>query len=270
MAQAKLASQMLGVLPPDAVIINATKTRWVPARRPARRSPRSCPWAAATTAWGELDAPHQGIRAMQLGLKPENNRLLRRLLGASALTPTLAFTGPGKGLVMADPSLRVRQHGRPDLQGLSQEDPADLDLLPRRQEDGSPADPNAGLIYIVNPNNPHRNPSTPREEILWALEKQAQGLDPAGGRGVHPSVRRTPTCWTRWRPVRTSSSCARSPRSTAWLAFRCGVAIARPDLLDKLTAPTTRTPCRSTAPGRRARLAAADKELIPTRKKVDR
>ena len=51
LAHAKLASQMMGVLPPDAVIINANENPLPPARRPARPSPRSRRLAGAMTAW---------------------------------------------------------------------------------------------------------------------------------------------------------------------------------------------------------------------------
>jgi len=77
------------------------------------------------------------------------------------------------------------------------------------------ADPNAGVIYVCNPNNP-TGTLTPRADIEWLIENKPKGsvvlLDEAY---IHFSSA-TP-CSDRWRPIKTSSSCARSRRFTGWL-----------------------------------------------------
>jgi hypothetical protein len=50
------------------------------------------------------------------------------------------------------------------------------------------ADPNAGVLYICNPNNP-TGTITPKEDIVWALENKPKGSILLGGRGLHPSLR---------------------------------------------------------------------------------
>ena len=126
------------------------------------------------------------------------------------------------------------------------------------------ADPNAGLIYLVNPNNP-TGTITPREEILWGAGEQAQGLDPAGRRSLHPSLRRARRFWTRWAAGKDIVVLRTFSKIYGMAGIRCGVAIARPDLLDKLT-PYYQNAMPVTALAA-ARASIADKTLIPTRKK---
>jgi histidinol-phosphate aminotransferase len=125
------------------------------------------------------------------------------------------------------------------------------------------ADPNAGLSYIVNPNNP-TGTITPREEILWALENKPKGsillVDEAY---IHLSdeqhVLDQVAAGKDLIVLRTFS------KIYGMAGIRCGVAIARPDLLDKLQ-PYYQNAMPVTALAA-ARASLADKELIPTRKK---
>ena len=94
------------------------------------------------------------------------------------------------------------------------------------------ADPNAGVIYICNPNNPTGTLTPARGHRMGARE-QAEGLHPAAGRSLPALLRATPTpIW--WRRTRTSSSCARSRSSIGMAGLRAGAAIGRPDLLAKM------------------------------------
>jgi histidinol-phosphate aminotransferase len=125
------------------------------------------------------------------------------------------------------------------------------------------ADPNAGLIYIVNPNNP-TGTITPREEILWALENKPKGsillVDEAY---IHLSdeqhVLDQVVAGKDIIVLRTFS------KIYGMAGIRCGVAIARPDLLEKLM-PYYQNAMPVTALAA-ARASLADRELIPTRKK---
>src|SRR6202012_372374 len=125
------------------------------------------------------------------------------------------------------------------------------------------ADPNAGLIYIVNPNNP-TGTITPREEILWALANKPAGsillVDEAY---IHLSDEQTVLDQVAAGKdiiiLRTFS------KIYGMAGIRCGVAIARPDLLEKLM-PYYQNAMPVTALAA-ARASIADKERLPTRKK---
>ncbi len=260
LAHARLASQMLGVLPPDAVIINANENPLGPCKAACEAITRILPLGGRYDRLGELDALTNEYAAMH-GLKPEN---IAFYAGSSEPLhyTTLAFTSPARGLVMADPSYesanaaakisRATVHKIPLTETYSHDVKAMV-----------AADPNAGLIYIVNPNNP-TGTITPREEILWALENKPAGsillVDEAY---IHLSdehdVLDQVAAGKDIIVLRTFS------KIYGMAGIRCGVAIARPDLLEKLT-PYYQNAMPVTALAA-ARASLADKELIPTRKK---
>ena len=94
------------------------------------------------------------------------------------------------------------------------------------------ADPNAGVIYICNPNNP-TGTITPREDILWALANKPAGsillVDEAY---IHLSDEQTVldqvAAGKDLIVLRTFS------KVYGMAGIRCGVALGRADLLEKL------------------------------------
>jgi histidinol-phosphate aminotransferase len=260
MAHAKLASQMLGVLPPDAVIINANENPLGPCKAACEAITKILPLGGRYDRMGELDALTNEYAAMH-GLKPENVAFYAGSSEPLHYT-TLAFTGPGKGLVMADPSYESANMAAQ----ISKAKVHKVALTKTYAHDVKAmvaADPNAGLIYIVNPNNP-TGTITPREEILWALENKPAGaillVDEAY---IHLSdeqhVLDQVAAGKDIIVLRTFS------KIYGMAGIRCGVAIARPDLLDKLM-PYYQNAMPVTALAA-ARASIADKDLIPTRKK---
>lgn len=260
LAQAKLASQSLGVLPPDAVIINANENPLGPCKAACEAITRILPLGGRYDRMGELDALTKEYAAAH-GLKPEN---IAFYAGSSEPLhyTTLAFTSPAKSLVMADPSYESANAAAQ----ISKAPVHKVPLTPAFAHDVRKmvaADPNAGLIYIVNPNNP-TGTITPREEILWALENKPKGsillVDEAY---IHLSdeqhVLDQVAAGKDLIVLRTFS------KIYGMAGIRCGVAIARPDLLDKLT-PYYQNAMPVTALAA-ARASLADKDLIPTRKK---
>jgi histidinol-phosphate aminotransferase len=260
LAQAKLASQMMGVLPPDAVIINANENPLGPCKAACEAIAKIAPLGGRYDRMGQLDALTEEYAAMH-GLKPEN---IAFYAGSSEPLhyTTLAFTGPGKSLVMADPSYESAAFAA----GISKAPVKKVPLTSSYAHDVKAmvaADPNAGLIYIVNPNNP-TGTITPREEILWALENKPKGsvllVDEAY---IHLSdekdVLDQVAAGKDLIVLRTFS------KIYGMAGIRCGVAIARPDLLEKLM-PYYQNAMPVTALAA-ARASLADKELIPTRKK---
>ncbi len=260
LAQAKMASQSMGVLPPDAVIINANENPLGPCKAACEAITKILPLGGRYDRMGELNALTNEYAAKH-GLKPEN---IAFYAGSSEPLhyTTLAFTSPSKGLVMADPSYESANMAAQ----ISKAPVHKIPLTKTYSHDVKAmvaADPNAGLIYIVNPNNP-TGTITPREEILWALENKPKGsvllVDEAY---IHLSdehdVLDQVAAGKDIIVLRTFS------KIYGMAGIRCGVAIARPDLLEKLT-PYYQNAMPVTALAA-ARASLADPELIPTRKK---
>jgi histidinol-phosphate aminotransferase len=94
------------------------------------------------------------------------------------------------------------------------------------------ADPNAGLIYICNPNNP-TGTLTPREDILWALANKPKGsilmVDEAY---IH--IANNPTVIDQVAAGKDLIVLRTFSKVYGMAGIRCGVAIGRPDLLGKM------------------------------------
>ncbi|MBS0360667.1 MAG: pyridoxal phosphate-dependent aminotransferase [Proteobacteria bacterium] len=259
-AWGKLASQSLGVLPPDAVIINANENPLGPCKAACEAIGKIGPLGGRYDRMGHLDAFTNEYAAMH-GVKPENIAVYAGSSEPLHYT-TLAFTSPTKGLVMGDPSYESANMAAQ----ISKAKVTKVVLTSTYAHDVKKmvaADPSAGLIYIVNPNNP-TGTITPREDILWALENKPKGsvllVDEAY---IHLSDEQTVmdqvVAGKDIIILRTFS------KIYGMAGIRCGVAIARPDLLEKLM-PYYQNAMPVTALVA-ARASIADTALIPTRKK---
>src|ERR1700748_3245438 len=170
-AWGKLASQSMGVLPPDAVIINANENPLGPCKAACEAIGKIGPLGGRYDRMGNLDAFTNEYAAMH-GVNPENIAVYAGSSEPLHYT-TLAFTSPTKGLVMGDPSYESANMAAQVRKAKVTKGA----LTPTFAHDVKKmvaADPNAGLIYIVNPNNP-TGTITPREDILWALENKPKG-----------------------------------------------------------------------------------------------
>ncbi len=260
LAQARLASQSMGVLPADAVIINANENPLGPCKAACEAITKILPMGGRYDRLGELDALTNEY-AEKHGLKPEN---IAFYAGSSEPLhyTTLAFTSPTKPLVMADPSYESANMAAK----ISGAKVYKIPLTSTYSHDIKKmvaADANAGVIYIVNPNNP-TGTITPREEILWALENKPKGsillVDEAY---IHLSdeqhVMDQVAAGKDLIVLRTFS------KIYGMAGIRCGVAVGRPDLLAKLQ-PYYQNAMPVTALVA-ARASLADPDLIATRKK---
>jgi len=143
-----------------------------------------------------------------------------------------AFTSPARGLVMADP-------GYESAAGTARFIGAKVTHVPLRKdyshdvESMVKADPNAGLIYIVNPNNP-TGTLTSRADIEYVLANMPKGctllLDEAY---LHFSANAKPgldlvAADKNLIVLRTFS------KIYGMAGIRAGFAMGRPDLLEKL------------------------------------
>jgi histidinol-phosphate aminotransferase len=141
---------------------------------------------------------------------------------------TLAFTSPSRPYVTADPSYEsgmaaaAAGGARVVKVPLTSTYAHDVKAM-------IAAAPDAGLFYICNPNNP-TGTLTPREDILWALEHKPPAPSSSSTKptSTSPTRRRSST---RSPQAKTSSSCARSPRSTAWPASAAASCWAVPSCL---------------------------------------
>jgi len=259
LARAARAS-FLGEVPPDAVLINANENPLGPSKAACEAIASIAPDGGRYDRWDNGDKLIQLI-ADQNGLKPENIAVYAGSSEPLHYT-VLAFTSPGRSLVIADPSyespmVAAKVTGAKVLKvGLGPDYAHDVKAM-------IAADPSAGVIYICNPNNP-TGTTTPREQILWALENKPAGsillVDEAYTHlSDQPNVLDQVAAGKDLIVLRTFS------KVYGMAGIRCGMAIGRPDLIARLQ-PYLQNPMPVTA------LAAAiaslqDPELVPTRKK---
>jgi histidinol-phosphate aminotransferase len=144
---------------------------------------------------------------------------------------SMAFTSPDRCYVSADPTYESGG-GAADGNGAKV---IKIPLTPTHAHDVKAmvaADPNAGLLYICNPNNP-TGTLTPKEDIVWALDNKPKGsillVDEAY---IHiannPSVLDQVVAGKDLIVLRTFS------KIYGMAGIRCGVAVGRPDLLMKM------------------------------------
>ncbi len=143
---------------------------------------------------------------------------VRAFAGSSAPLhqAVLAFTGPDRPLITADPGyeaagVAARFVGSKVISvPLTKDYKHDVKAM-------AAASPDAGLIYICNPNNP-TGTVTPKSEIEWLVENKPKNaivmIDEAY---IH--IAGVPMCSdARRQRIRTSWCCVRSQRFTAWPA----------------------------------------------------
>lgn len=143
-----------------------------------------------------------------------------------------AFTGPGKPVVMADPTFeavaRYAQAGGAEV--------VKVPLTPERRHDlGKMLPPGAGLVYLCNPNNPTAS-LTPAAEVRGFLERMPAGaavlVDEAYAHYAESADFEPLASRVREHPglivARTFS------KIHGMAGLRCGYALARPETIGRL------------------------------------
>ncbi len=129
------------------------------------------------------------------------------------------------------------------------------------------ASPNAGVIYICNPNNP-TGTMTPKEDIVWAIDNKPKGsivlVDEAyihlAGEPAKLSVMDQVAAGKDVIVLRTFS------KIYGMAGIRCGVAVGKPELLGKLMLyGMNPLPVTGVAA---ACASLKDPELVPMRRKI--
>jgi len=247
--------------PPGAVLINANENPLGPCQAACEAITKMGPLGGRYDLLGETMALTKTF-AQQHGLK-ENYVMVYAGSSEPLHYTVLAFTGPGRGFVSADPSYEAGYVAAAVSGAKVTKVPLTADYAHDIKAMVA-ADPTAGVIYVCNPNNP-TGTLTPKSEIAWALENKPKGsillvdeayLHLSDAEDVLDFVAADKDLVV----LRTFS------KIYGMAGIRCGFALGRPDLLAKLRPyGMNAMPITGSAA---ARVSLLDAELVPTRKKI--
>jgi histidinol-phosphate aminotransferase len=228
-ALAQTASGAYNVVPADVVRINGNENPLGPCAEAVEAAIKITPHLNRYQPTNELEQFKSAVAESE-GLKTEN---IAPFAGSSDPLHriTLAFTSPTRSLVMGDPGYEASGRAA-DFIG------AKVHRIPLRADYSHDvkamlaADPNAGLFYICNPNNP-TGTITAKEDIEYLLANKPKGsillLDEAY---IHFSNAEMGSPWVAQGKdiivLRTFS------KAYGMAGLRMGMALGRPDLLAKM------------------------------------
>jgi histidinol-phosphate aminotransferase len=258
----KEAPRRTRMAPPEgAVLINANENPLGPCKAACEIIASIAPMGGRYDFYGETEKLTKTF-AEQNNLKESHIAVYGGSSDPLHFT-VLAFTSPSRGLVVADPSyeapMRAAMVTKAKISKVALTSTYAHDVKAMVA-----ADPNAGVIYICNPNNPTGTLTT-KQDIAWALENKPKGsillVDEAY---IHlsdaPNVLDFVAAGKDLIVLRTFS------KVYGMAGIRCGFAVGRPDLLAKLPQygqnPLPITGCAA------ANVSLLDAELVPTRKKI--
>jgi histidinol-phosphate aminotransferase len=253
-------SAIRGPMPPDAVKINANENPLGP-----------CPEAAAAIHaivqkggryLYEETFSFQETLAEQEGVKPT---YVQPFAGSSAPLhqAVLAFTSPSKPFVTADPGYEAGERAAKFIGSEVIRVPLTKSFA-HDVKGMAAASPNAGILYVCNPNNPSGT-LTPRSDIEWLLENKPKGsvllLDEAY---IH--IAGAPVCSDLVAKDKDIIILRTFSKIYGMAGLRAGAAIGRPDLLQKLTSYSSGALPVTGVAGATASLKS--KTLVPERRKI--
>ncbi len=221
-------SQVRGA-PADAVMINANENPLGPCAEAAEAMRNIIAKGGGRYNYGETD-DFKATLAEQEGLKAN---YVQAFAGSSAPLhqAVLAFTSPAKPYIMADPGYESGGNAAKFVGAKVIKVPLTKDYR-HDVKAMAAADPNAGLIYLCNPNNPSGT-LTPKEDIAWLVENK-----PAG------SILMIDEAYTHISGAPFSSEFVAKDKDVIILrtfskiygmaGLRAGAALARPDILEKI------------------------------------
>jgi len=244
-------------VPPDAVLINANENPMGPC------SAACDAIAKAGTAGGRYDFARTDklvkVFSEQQGLKPNYMAVYAGSTEPLHFT-VLAFTSPERGYVTADPGYEAGMlaagfaHAKVSKVPLKADYSHDVKAMVA-------ADPNAGVFYICNPNNP-TGTLTSKEDITWLHDNKPKGsillVDEAY---IHLSD--AESCIDMVKADKDLIILRTFSKVYGMAGIRCGFAIGRPDLLEKLHAYS-----QNAMPISAATASLLDETLVPTRKQI--
>ena len=259
--QASAARRSRQTPPAGAVLINANENPLGPCKAACEAIASIAPSGGRYDLFGETDKLVTTF-SQQSGLKEDHIAVYAGSSEPLHYT-VLAFTSPSRSFVTADPSYEAGTVAAAAAGARVRKVP----LTPTYAHDVKAmvaVDPNAGVIYICNPNNP-TGTLTAKSDIAYALENKPKSsvvlVDEAY---IHlsdsPSVIDMVAADKDLIVLRTFS------KIYGMAGIRCGFALGRPDLLAKLQ-PYGQNPMPVTGSAA-ANVSLLDAELIPTRKKI--
>jgi len=214
-------------VPPDAVLINANENPLGPCAE-AREAIHGIVAKGGRYMYTETDAL-QKLMAEQEGVPPDHVQIFA---GSSAPLhqAVLAFTSPSKPFVTADPGYEAGERAARFIGSKVIRVPLTKDYA-HDVKGMAMANPNAGLIYLCNPNNPTGTP-TAKADIEWLVANK-----PAG------SVVMIDEAYAHIAGIPFNSDLVAAGKDVIILrtfskiygmaGIRAGAALARPDLLQK-------------------------------------
>jgi histidinol-phosphate aminotransferase len=247
--------------PADAVLINANENPMGPCQAARDAIARLTPTGGRYDLYGETDKLIKTF-ASQHHLSEDHISVYAGSSEPLHYT-VLAFTSPTRSFVVADPSYEAGMAAAAAAGAKIHKVPLTADHAHDIKAMVT-SDPNAGVLYICNPNNP-TGTLTSKQDIVWALENKPKGsvllVDEAY---IHfadaPDVIDLVVADKDIIVLRTFS------KIYGMAGLRCGFALARPDLLQKLMR-YGENPMPVTGSGA-ANASLLDANLVPARKKA--
>jgi histidinol-phosphate aminotransferase len=253
-------SAIRGTMPADAVKINANENPLGPCPE-AAEAIHNIVQRGGRYMYEETSGFQETMAGLE-GVKPE---YVQPFAGSSAPLhqAVLAFTSPTKSFVTADPGYEAGERAAKYIGAkviavpLTKSYAHDVKAM-------AAADPNAGLIYVCNPNNP-TGTLTPRSDIEWLLANKPKGsillIDEAY---IH--IAGAPMCSDLVAQDKDVIILRTFSKIYGMAGLRAGAAIARPDLLQKITPLSAGALPVTGMAGATASLKS--KTLVPERRKI--
>jgi histidinol-phosphate aminotransferase len=249
-------------IPPDAVLINANENPLGPCK-------------LACEACTDI-APHGGRYDFELTSALAKTIMQQEGLGEDSIAiyagsseplhySVLAFTSPSRPYVTADPGYEAGMNAAEMAGARVIKVPLTRDAHAHDIKAMMAADPNTGVFYICNPNNP-TGTTTPKDEIVWALKNKPKGsillIDEA-----YFHFADVPSCMDMARSGEDVIVLRTFSKLYGMAGLRCGFAAGRPDLLAKLqTYGMNPMPITAAAA---ANASLQHPEMIPERKQIN-
>ena len=254
-------SMIMGDIPPDAVMINGNENPMGPCPEAAEAAHKII--AGGGRYHFEKTFMLRDTAAESEGLKPD---YVMPFAGSSdpLLRVVMAFCSPQKGFVAADPGYEAGAMTAEYVGAKVSRVPLVTDSYAHDVKAMAKADPNAGVIYVCNPNNPSGT-LTPRSDIEYLLENKPKGsillLDEAY---IH--IAHAHTCQDLVVKDKDVIILRTFSKLYGMAGMRAGLAMGRPDLLKKLGPLGSRmTPTTGMVA---AAASLKVKNLVPERRKI--
>ncbi len=246
--------------PPDAVLINANENPLGPCNE-AREAVHNMIQYGGRYRYSEADKvtkllqDQEGLKAGYVRVHPGSSGPLHQAV--------LAFTSPSKPFVVADPGYEAGARAARFIGAkvinvpLTKTFAHDVKAM-------AAASPDAGLIYICNPNNP-TGTLTPQSDIEWLVANKPKG-----------AIIMIDEAYTHLSTAPFNSAMVAADKDVVILrtfskiygmaGLRAGAAFARPDLQEKISGfSSTMMPITGMAA---ASASLEQKNLVPERRKI--